>query len=237
LSTQKTFTFSIVPLQPGMVRIPGASLAYFDPATDSYKLTTTPDITIVVTGQAQNPQGAANSAAQPEMPLSPSTSAPQASLVPTLAPIPAAPSLSYQEKTVWEEIGERVSVQLALLMLTAAILLVALIGFVLKARSHDAPHRRLAAQIAKADTLTEFEECLRAWAGQALPGARSTSTFDELRSIARDKGKDSGSQLALLALLDDVEIARYGSDAQARSAAQIADLKKRLTSIMRGWQA
>jgi hypothetical protein len=237
LSTQKTFTFSIVPLQPGMLRIPGASLAYFDPATDSYKLTTTPDITLVVTGQAQNPQGVGNSAAQPALALTPAPATSQNSLVPTLAPIPAAPALSYQEKTVWEEIGERVSVQLALLLLTAAILLVALVGFVIKARSHAAPQRRLAAQIAKSDTLTEFEECLRSWAEQALSGARATSTFDELRSIARAKGKDSGAQLALLALLDDVEIARYGSDARAPNAAQIVDLKKRLTSIMRGWQA
>jgi hypothetical protein len=235
LSTQKTFTFSIVPLQPGMIRIPGASLVYFDPTSESYKLTTTSDITLVVTGQAANSQAAATQNTQLAPIGTPTASASQSSLVPTLAPVPAAPALTYQEKTLWEKTSERVSVQLALLMLTAAILLVAVLGFVLKARALNGPSRRLSAQIAKADTLPEFEECLRTWVVQALPGARPTSTFDELRSIARTKAKNSGSQLALLSLLDDLEIARYGSNNQAHDKAQIVELKKRLTSIMRGW--
>jgi hypothetical protein len=236
LSTQKTFTYSIVPLQPGMTRIPGTSLAYFDPNSGSYKLTTTPDISLVVTGQASPPQQAASSA-QPG--VSQETSPPNVSrppLVPTLAPVAAAPALTYQDKTIWEEVTEKVSVQLALLAVAASILLATLLALGLKMRAGSSSTRPLAAQLGKATTLAEFEDCLRAWAGQALPGARPTSTFDELRSIARTKCGNSPSSLTLLALLDDLEVARYGSGAQSLGTQQLDELKNRLATIMRLWR-
>jgi hypothetical protein len=235
LITQKTFTFSLVPLQGGMVRIPGASLAYFDPESGSYKLTTTPDIALVVAGPSRAGEPNAPALAGGTSATTPTSPKAEPGLIPTLAPIPVAPALSYQEKTVWEELHEKISVQLALLILSATLLALGVLMFASRARGTTAPTRRFITQLGRTSTLAECEECLRAWACQALPGARPASSFDELRSITRTSTKDSGTKLALLALIDDIEIARYGSATPGQADSQLADYKKRLMNIIRSW--
>jgi hypothetical protein len=244
LITEKTFSFSVVPLQPGMIRIPGTSFAYFDPESSSYKLITTQDVSLVVTGTAAtgaSPSGIAPVENSTPLPASQLSSGNPSSLahgaVPTLAPLPIAPQLTYQEKSVWESATERVSVQLALLILSATLAVIAIMRFAISTAASRAPRRRIVSRIARATSLSDIEECLRSWASETLTGARAQSTFDELRALARTHTRGSSSDLSLIALIDDLELARYGQGSAPGNADanQVAELKKRLTAIVRAW--
>ena len=75
------------------------------------------------------------------------------------------------------------------------------------------------------------------WAADTIPGARAHATFDELRAIARTHAHGSSSHLSLAALIDELELARYGqgSSVDVGTAHHVTELKKRLTAIIRSW--
>ncbi len=233
LITQKTFSFSAVPLEPGVVRIPGASLAYFDPEARAYKLTTTPDITMVVTGSPLSNPPIVETPGAPSLSNPPLQQGGNPSLIPTPLPIPVAPPLSYTEPSLLDTISERVSVQLALLIASATIALVCISVLIMRAASAAAPTRSILSQIAKASSLADLEQSLRAWAIRSIPGASSQATFDELRALVRSRKDEQSVNLSLLSLLDEVELGRYSSQSQA---VDIADLKRRFTLVVKAFR-
>jgi hypothetical protein len=225
---QKTFSFSAVPLEPGVFKIPGASLAYFDPDSASYRLITTPDISCLVTGTPAG--GQSSTGTRPQSNNGAVDVGTKPTPVPTLPPLPIAPALTYREPSLVEQVTERVSVQLALLILSSTIAGVFLTSLALRRRRSMEPGRRSVAEISKASTLAELEGSLRAWAVRNIPGATPHATFDELRALLKSDGQLRGSTLTLLSLLDELELGRYGHSQQE---IDITDLKSRLITSIR----
>ena len=231
LLSQKTFSFSIVALEPGVFKIPGASLAHFDADSASYKMTTTPDITFVVTGSpltSQLPGSQVNPAAKSPIDLNPAP--PGASLLPTPAPLPLAPNLSYREASLLETLRERVSLELALLILSATLAAIFLTWLLLRATSSSRPLRVAIERISKAATLSELDAALRGWAAISIPGAKPQCSLDELRALLRAQSSSTGSTLSLLALLDELELACYSNSKQE---VNLHELKCRLISCLK----
>jgi hypothetical protein len=233
LRTQKIFNYSIVPTQPGMMRIPGVSIAYFDPDTAAYKVATTADVSLVVSGDPISNQSATaprpTSSPLPNSPLAQGSASTSESQLEHSAP---GASMPYEEKTRWESLSERVSVQLALLAVAAAIVFVGVLSLFVRTSSSRAPTRRLVKQIADATTLDELESGVRTWAVRSLNGLRAGATFDEIRSLIRATGRDKSAAVALLAVLDDLEMARYSGKAHA----SIESLKKHVLEAIRTWR-
>ena len=228
LVTQKAFNYSVVPTQPGMVRIPGVSLAYFDPSTDSYKLITTQDISLVVTGSPAPPfTSPVISGNQSNLNQTQSSSSEAAS-----SPPGQGASMPYTEKTILETISERVSIQLALLALAAAIALFSFLMILSRNASSQAPRRETLHRIAKASTPAELESCIRTWAARTLTGLRPGATFDEIRSQIRAASSDASTSLALISILDELEIARYSGT----EVGSIEVLRRSLTEAVRSWR-
>jgi hypothetical protein len=224
LLTEKTFTYTAIPLHGGTFRIPAVSVVYFDPASASYKVLTTSDIAFVVEGNPampsqQEPQATASSAV--------STSG-NPNLLPTLPPVPVAPPLSYAEKTRWESISERISIQLALLILAATIAAAAIAALLIAGQRARAPRMKLSQQLGAVHDLSELESYLREWLSQRFPEAPTSATWDELRALIRTRISDTSLALPLAALIDDIELQRYGRGA----GASIEDLKSRLSQII-----
>lgn len=209
LVTQKTFTYTVVPVQAGAVRIPGPTLAFFDPDTRSYTLASTRDITFLVAGQP-NISSQANQGG-----LSPSVSTPTSNLIPTLPPIQAAPSLKYREKSWWEEMQERISVQLALLILASTIAIVGLGALLITRRSIQSSRLSLVNELALITELADFERLVRTWIVSKVPDATTSSSLDELRALIRSRLSDKGAALALVSILDEIEVQRYGGKASS----------------------
>lgn len=224
LVTEKTFTYTAIPLQGGTFRIPGVSLVYFDPSTPTYKVITTSDIAFVVEGDAgvaqPDPQATAASAGG-------SGSHPQ--LLPTLPPVPIAPSFTYSEKSRWESIMVRISVQLALLIVAATIAIAAIVILVVSGRRAKRPQKRLTQHLNSIQTLAEVESFLQDWIGQQFSDAHTTSSWDELRALIRNRLGNTPRALAIIALIDDIELQRYGGANQT----SIEELKGRLSQIIK----
>ncbi|MFN4894895.1 MAG: BatD family protein [Pseudomonadota bacterium] len=234
LLAQKTFNYTVVPTQPGMIRIPGVSIAYFDPTSATYKIATTTDVSLVVSGSAMDSQGAKvpglASQPQPSAIRDQGSSSPPALTAPNNPP--AGANLPYVDKTTWEAVSERVSIQLALLTLAAVVLVASMLSFWLRTTSRTAPRRETIKSIARAKTLDDIEAAIRNWAANSLVGLRSGATFDEIRSCIQAQSVDKSTAVALAAAIDELEVARYSGN----TLHSIEGLKRSLTSTLASWR-
>lgn len=233
LITQKTFSYSAVALEPGIFRIPGASLSYFDPDSKTYKLTTTADITIIATG---SPASFTPSAGSINPSITSSTPAPAGanpSLIPTLPPIQVAPPLVYQERSFLDLVTERVSIQLSLLIASTTVVLVFIATLLIRSAAAATPKRKALLMVSNATSLKELEQAIRGWLPEVVPGATSHSTIDELRAVIRSYQGEQGLKVTLLSLLDEIEVSRYGSSEQH---SDISEIKDRFTTVVKSFR-
>jgi hypothetical protein len=140
--------------------------------------------------------------------------------------------MPYVEKSRWEQLAERISIQLALLILAAAVMLVGLLAIVLKPSSAQVSRSETLRKISKATTLDELELCVRAWANGSLQGIRPGATFDEIRAVIRSSARDQANALALTSILDQLEVARYAG----AGTPSIDSLKRSLQDSIRSWR-
>ncbi len=230
LLSERTFKYSLVALQPGTSRIPGVSIAYFDPHTGEHRLATTSDLTILVSGSALNSTRPTADQSQPAASQNgPSTTQ---NLIPTLPPIPVAPHLSYREKSFVESITERVSVQLSLLILSAVVAFVGLAAlFLSRVRRADRAKGSLN-HIATLRDLAGIEAFLRTWLAPRFPSLSQKSSLDELRAVVNASNAEKAHVVSLLALIDDLEMERYGRG----EPTPISTFHERLRAIVSAWE-
>lgn len=230
LVSERTFKYSLVALQPGTARIPGVSVAYFDPNTGEHRLATTSDLTILVSGSALNSTRSATDQTQPAASQSsPSTAQ---NLIPTLPPLPVAPQLSYREKSLAESLTERVSVQLSLLILSAVVAIVGL-GALFLSRARRAEQAKISlSNITDLRDLAGIEAFLRTWLAPRFPSLSQTSSLDELRAVVKASNAETAHVVSLLALIDDLEMERYGRGAPT----PISTFHERLRAIVSAWE-
>jgi hypothetical protein len=224
LVTEKAFTYSIVPMQPGIIRIPGASVAFFDPETASYKLASSSDISLVVSGAPVTNQVSDLKNSAESLGLAPTI--PSSSDVPS---DPAGARLPYLDKTTWEALSERVSLPLSLLFLAASVLGVGVLWLWSKGSKSIAPRNKSTKLILSARDIDQLESGIRSWAQSQLEGLRANPTLDEIRSAIRNSAVDKSSALSLVAILDEIEISRYGKG----NGRDLATLKKELVEALR----
>jgi hypothetical protein len=230
LVSERTFKYSLVALQPGTARIPGVSVAYFDPHTGEHRLATTSDLTILVSGSQLTSTRSAPDQSQP----APAQNVPSTTqnLIPTLPPLPVAPHLSYREKSVFEAVAERVSVQLSLLILSAVIAIVGLGAvFLSRVRRADQVKSSLS-HITNLRDLAEVEAFLRRWLASRFPSLSQTSSLDELRAVVRGSTAERAHVASLLAIIDDLEMERYGRG----DPTSISTFHERLRAIVSAWE-
>jgi hypothetical protein len=230
LISERTFKYSLVAVQPGTARIPGVSVAYFEPDSGEYKLATTSDLTILVTGPAQSSAPASNDPSQPTSRRheEPTTQR----LVPTLPPLPVAPHLSYREKSVVESISERVSVQLSLLILSAVIAVVGLGALLRSGIKRKSGQQSSLNRIASIRDLAGIESFLRTWLASRFPSLSPTSSLDELRAVVKASDFNKANVVSLLSLIDDLEMERYGRG----EPTPVSAFQDRLRSIVTAWE-
>lgn len=229
LVTEKTFTYTAIPLHGGTFRIPAVSLAYFDPSSATYRALTTSDIAFVVEGApgpgseerapSSSPATSSDNANQPNNP----------GLLPTLPPVPIGPALTYHEKTRWESFSERISIQLALLILAGTIALVSIAALATMGSRAQRPRKRLTNQLNGVKDLSALELYIREWLADRFPEAHNSATWDELRAIIRTRVSDKSIMLALIAVIDEIELNRYGGT----GGASIDNLKERVSQILK----
>lgn len=237
LVTRQSFRFSVVPLKPGLIRIPKLQVAFFDPHKKSYALAQTSDIAFPVSGKAI--AGADHTATTSSAANTPGAQAHdngRPRLVPTLPPVPMGPPLRYEEPTVLQKLSQQVSLQLALLLLCAltALILIVLVASRLRTK-RTVPATLSVSEIDRGTSLKELERALRRLAGSRLGGVREDSTFDEIRSMVASQVPDRELALAIRSLLDDLEVLQYGSPSEDGQD-ELPALRRRLKDLARQWR-
>ncbi len=237
LVTRQSFRFSVVPLKPGLIRIPKLQLAFFDPQKKSYALAQTSDIAFPVSGKAiAGADHTATTSGATDTPGAQAQDTGRPRLVPTLPPVPVGPPLRYEEPTALQKLSQQVSPQLALLLLCAliALALVVLVASRLRTK-RTVPSTLSALEIDRGTSLKELERALRRLAGNRLVGVREDSTFDEIRSMVASQVSDRELALAIRSLLDDLEVLQYGSPSESDQD-ELPALRRRLKDLARQWR-
>lgn len=232
LVTRKTFKYSILALSPGLARIPGAKLTFFDPTKRAYEVATTSDIAFPVRGQdlsASNSQQAR--ASQPQSGSVTSSS----NTVPTMAPLPIAPPLEYEEPSFVERVSGYISVQFALLVLAAVCGIGCIALFAAQKRSPEEKSELSAANLNEVTTMRDLETFVRQVIASKLSRVSESSTMDELRSRVATALPDKTLALSISSLLDDIEVYNYGGSSDDRDR-EVQTLKERLGLILMQWR-
>ncbi len=234
---RQSFRYSVVPIKPGLIRIPKLQLAFFDPQKKSYVLAQTSDIAFPVSGKAlASADQTATMSGNAHTPSAQISDNVRPHLLPTLAPVPVGPQLRYEEPTTLQEISRQVSPQLALLLLAALTALVLIVLFASRLRAKRAnPSLLSAAEIDRGSSCKELERALRRLAGERLHGVREDSTFDEIRSMVASQVSDRELALAIRSLLDDLEVLQYGSPSEGDQD-ELPSLRRRLKDLARQWR-
>lgn len=231
LVTRKTFKYSLLALSPGLARIPGVKLTFFNPEKGDYEVLTSSDIAFPVRGQDLSASNAQPAQANSQQPQGASSSA----VVPTMAPLPIAPPLEYEEPSIVERVSSYVSVQFALLVLAAVcgIGCIALFG----AQRKPAEEKKEISTAALNDvaSMKDLEAFVRQVIASKLSRVSENSTMDELRSRVTSALSDKNLALSISSLLDDIEVYNYGGHPADRDGV-VQTLKERLGMILMQWR-
>jgi hypothetical protein len=233
LVTERTFNYSMIPMQPGLIRIPAVSLAYFDPHSESYRLATTLEATVVVAGDPSATSNIINAnSSKNDTPTEMSkVSAGPENPVKEQDRDANSPPLTYTEKSLLEAFSERISVQLALLTLSAAFVFWGLITLSVKRANKGSGKRILLREIKGANTIEHLELVVRRWACDNLVGVTEGATFDQIRAAIRGSQRAGSVALDLISVLDKIEAARYSSGIQG----SLEGLKSELSWVIEQW--
>jgi hypothetical protein len=236
LITERTFNYSMIPMQPGLLRIPAVSLAYFDPHSESYRLATTLEATVVVAADANTSLAGTtktdpNSSKQ-DTPVDPYTGNKIPENGPQLPQQGAdSPALTYAEKTLLEAISERISVQLALLSLSAAIIFWGLITLSIKRANNGRGKRALLRNLMGAKNIEQLELLARQWACDNLSGITENATFDQIRAAIKGGQRADSVALEMISVLDKIEAVRYSSGGKG----SLESIKAELSRAIEQW--
>jgi hypothetical protein len=232
LITHKTFKYSILALSPGLARIPGVKLTYFDPAKGAYEIASTSDIAFPVRGQdlaaaGSQPAQAAQSQGN--------TTSSSTGIVPTMPPLPIAPPLEYEEPGLIEIITDTISVQFALLLLAAVCGVGCIALFAAQRNPSQERNEVSAASLNDVTTMKDLEAFVRQVIASKLSRVSESSTMDELRSRVAAALSDKSLALSISSLLDDIEVYNYGGNTGDRDR-EVQTLKERLGLILMQWR-
>jgi hypothetical protein len=232
VTMKRVFRFSLVPLRGGIVTIPAARIAYFDPNRKQYLTASTSEITFAVNGPTSNSgprvsglRGAENGASNSAVQGSPDA-------LPTLPPVPVAPDLEYREPSTLQKLTEVVSVQLALLIAAATVALSTLVVLLSRRFGRIQKATVTPAVLDRAKNSAELERLLRRFICEKIPTARVDDTYELLRARVRASAPSVELAQATCALIDQIEAARYGADSQSDG---VAEQRLRMKEIMKHW--
>jgi hypothetical protein len=231
LVTRKTFKFSLLALSPGLARIPGAKLTFFNPDKGAYDVITTSDIAFPVRGQDLSVATSHATQSNGQQPSTATTS----STVPTIAPLPIAPPREYEEPGIVESLSRYVSVQLALLIVAAVCGIGCIALFGAQRKPLEEKREISTSALNQVGTMKDLEAFVRQVIASKLPRVSEHSTMDELRSRVAAALPDKNLALSINSLLDDIEVFHYGGHPGDRDQ-EVQSLKERLGIILMQWR-
>jgi hypothetical protein len=103
--------------------------------------------------------------------------------------------------------------------------------FVSRVRRADTVKNSLR-QITSLRDLAEIETFLRRWLAPRFPSLSQTSSLDELRAVVKAANTEKTHVVSLLALIDDLEMERYGRG----GSTPIPTFHERLRAIVTAWE-
>jgi hypothetical protein len=222
LILHRFFRFSVVPLKPGLLRIPGAQVAFFNPSTGQYQLAKSEDITLAVQGEALPDPSAQGGL--------------RAAQVPTLEPLPIGPDLDYEEASILERISDTLSLKSAILLASVLIAIAILMGLIGKLRPKAAPPGLTSSDLDAVESIADLEAFTRHLLARRIPAIKPESSVDEIRARIAQEIKNPDVAVSLRSILDELEVLRYGGS-QGAKPGDLESLKGRLRPLLGSWHS
>lgn len=204
LEMERVFHFSVVPLRTGIVGIPGPTLSYFDPSSQTFKLASTDDIALVVTKGSSNGSVPIQSIQTPSK-----TSLPNTTLIPTLPPISSSPDLRYSPPSSIENLQAILSKELIFGGAFVLMVLIVCIQTTKNQRKKRRQKKEVEVTLKQATSINEVDSVTVSWLLSSLDVNTDNPSYDDLRAYVRKKIKEPMRVTEIILLIDDLESARY----------------------------
>lgn len=225
LITHKTFRYSLIPLTPGLARVPGVRLIFFNPQSGTYEIAMSSDIAFPVRGA-----DLLTASSQSER----TTDRDNKDTSSDDSPLPATPLMEYDEPPLSERVSRYISAQSALLIFVA-LCGVACVALVARARKSGEETIEVSpGALSEVASMKDLESFVRDMISAKLERVSENSTLDELRSRVATKLPDQSLSLAIRSLLDDIEVYTYGKG-DSEPEINVHALKERLEMILTRW--
>ncbi len=234
LKTIKRFKYTLVPLRGGYFTVPGVTIAYFDPRSEQYKVVKSDDIAFVVQGSLtqDTERGAADSQSlQQSESMAPTPEQKEGAGVP-LPPL-------YSEPTTLELLREKMTTEILLLILAAAIGVLIILFVAFQVRRPAQGSMVSPEQINASNTIRELQELYHDFllAKLKVPKqGKGTSglTVDQIRALL--SSSTCGSELihGAKALLDDFERVQYSASKDDETDTLVR-FKERFRLLIQSW--
>lgn len=215
LVTKKVFRVSLVPTQPGNLRVPPLRLLYFDPDKGQYRVAETQGVTIPVTGAANTPASeaptttGAREISQSQPPPAPTQGIPQ-----------------WYEETILARMSKQLSTGLALLLSTILLAILAAAFYVMRVSSRHKPLQQAKRAIHNASSAEALYLAFEHYLRLKLPAAQTTTS---LRGFIEGNMQDPDLRFNFYSALDDFDRLRYS---QTPSAAELQNLREKVLALI-----
>lgn len=226
LLLRRSFPFSVVPLKPGLIKIPPVQLAFFNPDSGQYQIARSKEVSFAAQGESLidergKPRGGTSATNSP---------------LPTLPPLPFGPDLEYNEATLLEKITSATSLKAALLIVSILLGIWVVITLVFRVRGASPPEGLTGNDLDHVETLAQLEHFLRRLAASRISMLREEASLDEIRARVSSQTKDPDLALAVCSVFDELELLRYGRPGHGEDREGIASLKSRVRTLLKAWQ-
>lgn len=202
LVMQKSFTFSIVPLKKGVITIPEIKLSYFNPASHTYELLTTGDLSLVVLSNGTRSDTLSQD-------LTGKPPLPQSTLIPTLPSIEPLPKLEYESEGTTSKVLSQITPTLLLIIvlgLGSGLFILVVLWRIWRRGSYK---RGVLKKLQQASCYEEVEQVVFSWLCTTLAISQGTPTYNEFRSQAKKKLGFNSYFTDVILLLDQLETVKY----------------------------
>ena len=225
LLMQREIAITLIPLKSGVVELPPIELGFLDPLSGEYRLARSEPVRFEVTGSPE--------VGQPKAVLGFVTPEAAAERSGSDSPKPAPTTLPYQAETFLEHLSSRISVGLALLLVTGAGVVVGAVYFMARLFSETWGARQALRRIELSQNVPELQTALLGLIHAKLGGEprAAVTAFGLKHRLSELSNPDL--RFIIQQLADELDFALYGG--QEISPAEFQKLRHQALELARKW--
>lgn len=221
LLSTSSWRISLVPHEPGLVKIPPIRIGFFNPVSGRYQIAKTEEITFSVEGESNQDSSV-------------STATPATDTSRVLPEKELQTGDQYREETELERLSSQISLSLALLLIFGVSFVTYLLLKIIKFLNIRRRKQSTIRALETSSSLDQLASAFRKLLIERLKLTDRNANNEQLKAATNNKVTDTNLRFALLTILDELDLMLYGGKVPTPS--EVEALKKRILQLGKEWR-